>query len=321
MNIIDNISISRSISKALNSSADYSENTIYIDNGSDYRMKLDEIKLDNMLIGLGKYYSQEEHIISVKSKVDCILSHFCLFGESVTNADEQKIKVNQNEFGLFYKKDESVTHTIPRTGDEGGLFFQITIPKESFRRFYMEESQFMNELGEAIAKGKNFWVGQNLNILPEMRILINEMRNPIYTGKMKKLYLEAKLTEVLLCQVNAFDSMLQGKNSRLKLIDKDSIHSVRSFLENNIDTEMSIIDLSRMVGINQTKLKKGFKELFGTTVFGYLTDLRMEHAKHLLLDEKKYVGEVAALVGYQHPHHFSAAFKRKFGFSPKELKE
>lgn len=75
-----------------------------------------------------------------------------------------------------------------------------------------------------------------------------------------------------------------------------------------------------MVGINQTKLKSGFKQLFGTTVFGYLTDIRMEKARLLILSEKKNVGEVADLVGYQHPHHFAAAFKRKFGYSPGKLK-
>jgi AraC-like DNA-binding protein len=47
----------------------------------------------------------------------------------------------------------------------------------------------------------------------------------------------------------------------------------------------------------------------------------MYEAHRLLLDEQMYVNEVADLVGYKHPHHFTAAFKRKFGIMPKELKK
>jgi AraC-like DNA-binding protein len=61
--------------------------------------------------------------------------------------------------------------------------------------------------------------------------------------------------------------------------------------------------------------------LFGTTVFGYLTDIRMQEARRLLVDEKLYVGEVAERMGYQQPHHFTAAFKRKFGVLPKKIRQ
>jgi AraC-like DNA-binding protein len=74
------------------------------------------------------------------------------------------------------------------------------------------------------------------------------------------------------------------------------------------------------IGLNDFKLKKGFKELFGTTVFSYLNELKMDYAKRLILDEKKTIYEVAMTLGYSEPHHFYAAFKRRFGYSPGELK-
>jgi len=320
MNIIDNVSISRMSIRNPDHLEHYSENTILIDNGEDYRMQIEEIKLGDIFIGQGKYHAGKEHIISVKSKVDCILSHFCFCGPSITNSNDRKIEMADNQFSLFYKKDEAVTHTIPRTDDKGGSFFQIAIPRKALSEFHIEESRLMNALGNAAAKGENYWVGHNLDIFPAVRNLIGEMCSPLYTGNMKKRYLEAKLMELILAQIGAFDNLSPNKILSLKPADKDRIYDVKAFLDNHIDSDFSIMDLSRMAGINQTKLKKGFKELFGTTIFGYLTDIRMEEAKHLILDEKKYIGEVAELVGYQHPHHFSAAFKRKFGYSPGELK-
>lgn len=320
MNVIDNVSISRTFSKHSDQLNQYFENTILIDNGNDYRMELDEIVLGDILIGQAKYYSGEERVISVKSKVDCIISHFCFSGESVTNDEDRKIKMSDNQFSLFYKKDESVTHTIPQTGDKGGAFFQITIPRKSLSRFYIEESRLMNTLCNVAEKGENYWVGRNLHISPAVKSLVNEMCSPIYTGNMKKLYLEAKLIELMLAQIGAFDNMLQDKASSLKPFDKECLYEVKTFLESNMDTDFTLVELAHMVGINQTKLKSGFKQLFGTTVFGYLTDIRMEKAKHLILNENMYIGEVADLVGYQHPYHFAAAFKRKFGYSPGKLK-
>lgn len=123
---------------------------------------------------------------------------------------------------------------------------------------------------------------------------------------------------MLVLQIGAFNQAetitgLKGK-------DKELIQEVRIYLEEHPDSTKSIIDLSRMVGINQNKLKRGFKELFNNTIFGFMTDVRMEKAKRLLLEEKMFVNEVADVVGYKHPHHFAAAFKRKFGYLPGELR-
>ena len=74
-------------------------------------------------------------------------------------------------------------------------------------------------------------------------------------------------------------------------------------------------------GLNEFKLKKGFKELFGTTVFDYLYDLKMEYAKQLLAADEVLVNEVSGMVGYRNPNHFSTAFKRKYGMNPTQLRK
>lgn len=81
----------------------------------------------------------------------------------------------------------------------------------------------------------------------------------------------------------------------------------------------SLLELSRMVGLNDFKLKIGFKDHYGTTVFGYLRDMRMEHAMMLLLEGEANVTDAAARVGYANLSHFSEVFRKKYGINPSEL--
>jgi AraC-like DNA-binding protein len=88
----------------------------------------------------------------------------------------------------------------------------------------------------------------------------------------------------------------------------------------NLETPPTLSELARIVGINEYKLKRGFKETFGNTVFGYLGDARLEMAKNDLLENKKSVSDISAELGYSSVQHFSNAFKKKFGLSPGKLK-
>ncbi|NJK75120.1 MAG: helix-turn-helix transcriptional regulator [Microcoleus sp. SU_5_6] len=85
----------------------------------------------------------------------------------------------------------------------------------------------------------------------------------------------------------------------------------------NIESPPSLLELAKKAGINDYKLKIGFREVFGTTVFGYLRNQRMEQARQLLLEQQMNVSEVAQTVGYASLSQFSTAFKHYFGITPK----
>ena len=91
----------------------------------------------------------------------------------------------------------------------------------------------------------------------------------------------------------------------------------------NINDPFSIEELARVAGLNRTKLQEGFKELFGTTIFGYISDTRLEEARRHILDPGSVlsIGEIAALSGYKNPQHFTAAFKKKFGYLPRDARK
>ncbi|RYE51537.1 MAG: AraC family transcriptional regulator [Sphingobacteriales bacterium] len=90
----------------------------------------------------------------------------------------------------------------------------------------------------------------------------------------------------------------------------------------NLKASYSIEELAIVAGMNRTKLQQGFKNLYNKTIYTFLLDLKMAEAKTLLTKENTLsLKEIAALVGYKHVNHFSAAFKKKYEMSPAYFKK
>ena len=91
-----------------------------------------------------------------------------------------------------------------------------------------------------------------------------------------------------------------------------------------IDSQLAFaprcVDLARMVRLSTSKLTKGFSTLFGTSIHAYIIDQRLEKAAGLLLESNLNISQIAALVGYSKASNFSAAFKKKYGVTPKNYK-
>ena len=101
--------------------------------------------------------------------------------------------------------------------------------------------------------------------------------------------------------------------------EREKIINAREILLQHIGDPITIKELSRKVAINECYLKKGFKVMFGTTIFDFYQDQRMEHARYLLYEKGLTVSEVSALLGYSSISHFSTAFKKHTGLKPCEL--
>src|SRR6218665_1943772 len=126
-------------------------------------------------------------------------------------------------------------------------------------------------------------------------------------GLFKRMFLEAKVIELLMLQLEQLSEQLP-LNTSLKKSDIEKIYAVKELLSGTVDENYSLIELAHKVGTNEFTLKKGFRELFGTTVFGFWNDIKMNQAKTMLLEADKSIYEVADLIGYKNPRHFSTAF-------------
>ncbi|MEH2263861.1 helix-turn-helix transcriptional regulator [Nostoc sp.] len=161
---------------------------------------------------------------------------------------------------------------------------------------------------------------ENNQLTPAMYLPLQQIINCPFQGMTKQIYLEAKCLELIALKLEQLTKTKPLKSITFKPRDIEKIHRARDILIFQQENPPSLLDLAQKVGINDNKLKIGFRQVFGTTVFGYLHNHRMEIARQLLQDGKMRVATVANEVGYANPGHFAAAFKRKFGVSPSECK-
>ncbi|MEM9090113.1 MAG: AraC family transcriptional regulator [Cyanobacteria bacterium P01_F01_bin.53] len=188
---------------------------------------------------------------------------------------------------------------------------------------------------------------------PAMQMVIHQYAHCPYEGAMQRMYLESKAVELVALKLSQIQQMAQAsetknsihsaqrssfggtmpslnsgdfsaksfnaknlKSKGLKSKDLERVHQAREILIEDITNPPSLQQLAEQVGIGDYKLKRDFRQTFGTTVFGYLRTHRLECARQLLAVRQMNVSEAAEFVGYSSLSKFTAAFKRQFGILP-----
>ncbi|MEM9769278.1 MAG: AraC family transcriptional regulator [Cyanobacteria bacterium P01_D01_bin.71] len=151
-------------------------------------------------------------------------------------------------------------------------------------------------------------------ITPAQQVLLQQILRSPYQGITRYFYLEAKVLELLALQFDLMAPPLSANEMALKEVDQ--IYQAQVILNQNISHPPSTAELARQVHLNERKLREGFRQVCNTTVFGYLTQQRMQKACKLLTQQRS-IAAVATAVGYDSSTAFSNAFRRQLGISPK----
>ena len=304
--ILDACNYDISASKEVQSLTD---RTDLISDHNGFDIKLNNIDLNGIHLKWGDYSSSNEKSYSIVKKHDTVVAHFCLSGFCNTENDPS-LNVKRGQC-LLFKEDKGEYCYQMGTENQQGSFFEVSMDTDLYTNLFTGE----NELLDGIMDSRK--LSLNLGINSYFNNAINDMQlqKESFQGKLKKLYLESKVMDLLLMQVAFYEDI--QKRSPLQLLSKDTeaIHHVKHLLDSTLQ-HTPIPELALSVGINQTKLKSGFKELFGKSIFQYLTEVRMRKASELLLQTDLTIAEVAEVVGYKHPQHFAVAFKKMFGILP-----
>ncbi|MBX3257312.1 MAG: helix-turn-helix transcriptional regulator [Chitinophagaceae bacterium] len=162
-----------------------------------------------------------------------------------------------------------------------------------------------------------------LSICSRTRMALEGLLNNSYAENLENIFFNAQTQMLLLYSLECMLGDKEEEGFSCKFLanesDRDKILRAREVLLQHIGEPITIKDLSRKVAINECYLKKGFKEMFGTTIFDFYQSQRMEHAKYLLYDKGLSVTEVSLMLGYSSISHFSTAFKKHTGLKPCEL--
>lgn len=197
--------------------------------------------------------------------------------------------------------------------------FGVQFPRELFIQFTQNASDELRRFSEAVLEGRNVLFSDEWGAIDtQIEQVIRQIVHCKYGGDLQKLFLLSKSIELLVLSADAC-SREQGAFIKSKT-DKEKIIAARDLINDRIQDPPNLSEVARQVGLNEYKLKRGFKETFHTTVFGYLAEQRLQLADQFLRDTEKTAAEISIELGYATPQHFNNAFKKKFGITPNSVR-
>ena len=164
---------------------------------------------------------------------------------------------------------------------------------------------------------KKFYDNQEFS--SSIAVVLSQILQSKIHDSIKALYIKGKVYELLSLYFNKSEDPSIAQCPFL--VDEENVRKIRQAKEiilERMTTPPSLESLAVEIGLSLKKLKEGFKELYGDTVYAYLLDHKMEEACRMLNSQKYNVNEVGLKLGYSTASHFIAAFKKKYGTTPKK---
>lgn len=278
---------------------------------------------DGIELHIQEFNLEDKLIIKSHTKYSSIGLHFCLSGHIYTDTIDSNcdLNISSGQSLLTHSNDFQGTMELPEKQKITLVAIDI---KPDLLQALAEDNhdRFDNDLQYTI-NGEKLGIYSSLGkITHAMEIALNQIINCPYQGLTKRLYLEGKTLELIALQLAELSNS-KIDNNRYKKLHSDEIAQIylaRDILISSLESPPSLLTLAHMVGLNYFKLKCGFRQVFGTTAFGYLHDYKMERSRLLLESGKMNVTQVATAVGYTNFSHFTSAFKKKFGINSSALR-
>ena len=242
--------------------------------------------------------------------------HFCMKGQGdfLFNTGNYVFNVKEEHSILLYNPQRDLPIDLKLQPNTWIIGVVISIKK--FHSLFSQDADHIHFLSPENSAKKYY---DNGNINPSMAVVLSQILSSNIHESMKALYLKGKVYELLSLYFN------KNEDTDIEqcpfLIDEDNVRKIRLAKEiilKNMSEPPSLQELSEEIGLSLNKLKEGFKQLYGDTVFGYLLNHKMEEARRMLASTNYNVNEVGLRIGYSTSSHFIAAFKKKYGTTPKK---
>ena len=277
----------------------------------------ESFKVDEGIILLKQTNENEfESNFNFKIGIDYIQFHFCLKGSSkfLFNQGSYIFNVENENSILLYNPNKELP--IDLLLDANSQVISILISIKKFHSLFSNESDQISFLNNDNIENKLY---KEKKIGPMIAVILNQMYQQSLNLSMYKLYLRGKVFELMSLYFNK-DKEMDIEQCPF-LADDNNIKKIKKAKEIIISRMIeppTLVELAKEVDISLKKLKQGFKQVYGASVFSFLIDYKMQVSKRLLSSGNYNVNEVALRVGYSTATHFINAFKKKFGTTPKK---
>ena len=277
--------------------------------GSSWTIGMPGLTLDNVLIRPANKLA----IADITEKEN-IQSVFVLSGQADSDFDfgNGQATMQQSKHAFQYSRGYEAEHRIITNHFHA---LSIDIDSDFFKQL-ISSSDDGDVLFNNYTKGQTF---QSILMLqPRMLEVVNHILQCPFKGLTRYLYIESKVMELLALQIDQIKNSGSAIDS-ISHADVEKLSVVKAYIESNYLEPLSLAGLCKSFSLNEFKLKKGYKLLFNTTVFGHINSLRMDKARLLLSQKQMTVSEIADFIGYKSIGSFSAEYKKRFGCAPSKF--
>ncbi len=277
----------------------------------------DEILIEDGFFVL-KIQNDGAEIQKITREIDSsfIQFHFCLKGRAkfVFNEGRYALEVSEENSLLLYNTQLDLPMNLELAPNSWMVSIVMTIRK--FHSLFSKEADYIPFLSPD-NKEKKYYSQEGVS--PAIAVVLSQLMNYVLHPSIKELYIKGKVYELISLYFNkSTDADIEQCPF---LVDEDNVRRIRQAKEIMISRMIeppTLLELSKEIGLPLKKLKEGFKQIYGDSVYGFLFDYKMEHARKLLEAGKHNVNEIGLKVGYSTSSHFIAAFKKKYGTTPKK---
>lgn len=277
----------------------------------------EEIKIEDDFI-LIRFQNDTDEVVRFERQVSTglIQFHFGLKGKA-------KFIFNQGNYALEMKEEKSLLLYNPQKELPVHLeiapqswIISVLVSIKKFHTLFSKEAEYIPFLSDD-NREKKYYAEENIS--PSMAIVLNQIFHYNLNASIKNLYYKGKGYELLSLYFNRNED--PNADHCPFLIDEENVLKIKKAKEiviANMAEPPGLQELADQVGLNLKKLKMGFKQIYGDSVYSFLFDYKMEYARKLLDSGTYNVNEVGVQIGYSTASHFIAAFKKKFGTTPKK---
>lgn len=284
---------------------------------------IQEIRFDHYNLWHQQHIFREDTVLVATLPTESLALHFVLDNDIPYSLHGLPIRVmGAFHYNMFYLPQLrwQALHRKAKTYTVFSIHFS-----QAYLHRWKEPFPFLSRLLERARRRIPSMINdEHMPVTPDMMNVVQYILSHNYEHdggvKLKKIGLQAKVLELLLLALQHIAFIKQLPQNALREVDTQKIHEARAYLVGNLEHPCSLNELAQQVGINVFKLKHGFKQVYGTTVFGILQEERMKRAQALLESTTMLIHEVALQTGYKNLSNFTAAFKKRFGYPPSSLK-
>ncbi|MGF1559466.1 MAG: helix-turn-helix transcriptional regulator [Flavobacteriaceae bacterium] len=265
-----------------------------------------------------KIQNDTPHIHKVSRAIDSsfIQFHFCLKGGAkfIFNEGRYALDVSEENSLLLYNTQVALPLNMELYPNTWMVSVVMTIRK--FHSLFSREADYIPFLS-AENKDKKYYTQEGVS--PAIAVILSQIINYNLHRSIKELYIKGKVYELIALYFNK--STDADVEQCPFLVDEDNVRRIRKAKEIIIlrmAEPPTLTELSTEIGLSLKKLKEGFKQIYGDSVYSFLFDYKMEYARKMLESGKYNVNEVGLKVGYSTASHFISAFRKKYGTTPKK---